>query len=132
MMVSVRNPRKSNLTSPAASTSSLSNCVTGVVLPSSQYSGVEIRQHGRCNDHAAGMRAGVAHQPLEGTREIDQLAHIAVAVVQAPQFLLLRERLVERDADLERHQFRDLIDIAVVVAEHAPDVADHGLCRNVP
>ena len=36
MMVSVRKPRKSNLTRPAASTSSLSNWVTGVELPSSQ------------------------------------------------------------------------------------------------
>ncbi len=34
--VSVRRPRKSNFTRPAASTSSLSNCVTTLSPPSSQ------------------------------------------------------------------------------------------------
>ena len=44
MMVSVRRPRKSNLTSPIASTSSLSNWVTTFSTPSpcdSQYSGTK-------------------------------------------------------------------------------------------
>ena len=36
MTVSVRSPRKSNFTRPAASTSSLSNWVTGAEPPSSQ------------------------------------------------------------------------------------------------
>ena len=37
--VSVRRPRKSNLTRPIASRSSLSNWVTGWVIPGSQYKG---------------------------------------------------------------------------------------------
>jgi len=41
MMVSVRRPRKSNLTRPAASTSSLSNCVTTLWPSASQYSGAK-------------------------------------------------------------------------------------------
>ena len=39
MMVSVLNPKKSNLTKPTASISSLSNCVTRFAPPSSQYNG---------------------------------------------------------------------------------------------
>ena len=41
MIVSVFRPRKSNLTRPTASTSSLSSCVTTLVPPSSQYSGAK-------------------------------------------------------------------------------------------
>ena len=41
MMVKVRNPRKSNLTKPAYSTSFLSNCVTGLFPSASQYSGAK-------------------------------------------------------------------------------------------
>ena len=40
---------------------------------------------------------------------------------------VVRERLVERDADLERDQLRDPIDVAVGHAEHATDVAHDGL-----
>ena len=85
----------------------------------------EIGQHRRCDDHAARVRAGIAREALEGSREIDEFAHVGVAFVQAPEFLLLLERLVERDADLERNQFRDLVHVAVVVSEHAADVAYH-------
>ncbi len=41
MIVSVFSPRKSNLTRPARSTSSLSNCDTAPVLASSTYSGTK-------------------------------------------------------------------------------------------
>jgi hypothetical protein len=41
MMVSVRRPRKSNLTRPACSTSSLSYWVTRLAPPGSQYSGAK-------------------------------------------------------------------------------------------
>ena len=41
IMVRFLKPRKSNLTSPTASTSSLSNCDTTLPPPSSQYSGVK-------------------------------------------------------------------------------------------
>ena len=41
MIVSVRRPRKSNFTRPAASTSSLSNCVTTLLPLSSQNSGAK-------------------------------------------------------------------------------------------
>ena len=71
MIVSVRRPRKSNFTRPAASTSSLSNCVTtlAAVLVAEQRR--EIGQHRRCNDHAARMHAGVAHESFERHRHVD-------------------------------------------------------------
>ena len=75
------------------------------------------------------MGAGVAREALESARQIDELADLRIAGVQAPELLFLLERLVERDADLERHELRDLVDVAVVVAEHAAHVADHRLRR---
>jgi hypothetical protein len=129
MMVSVRKPKKSNLTSPAASTSSLSNCVTGVVLPSSQYRGVKsVSTDGAMTTPPACVPA-LRARPFERARQVDQFANRLVALVQAPEFFFLRERLVERDADFERNQLRDLVDVTVVVAQHTPDVANHRLCR---
>ena len=52
---------------------------------------------------------------------------LSIAVVQALQFLFLLERLVERDADLEGNQLGDLVHIAIIVPEHAADIAHHGL-----
>ncbi len=89
----------------------------------------EIREHGRRDDDAARVRAGVAGEPFERAREIDELAHLGVALVQPPQLLFLLERLVERDADLEGNELRDLVDVAVVVAEHPADVANHRFGR---
>ena len=125
MMVRVRSPRKSNLTRPAASTSSLSNCVTGVLLPSSQYSGVKsVRTDGAMTTPPACVPAFRA-RPSSDARQIDQLAHFGFALVQAPQFLFLLERLVERHADFQRNQLGDLVHVAVRMTEHAADVAHH-------
>ena len=63
MIVSVRSPRKSNFTSPAASTSSLSNCVTTLRAGLVAEQRREIGEHRRRDHDAAGMHAGVAHQP---------------------------------------------------------------------
>jgi len=129
MMVRVRNPKKSNLTRPAASTSSLSNWVTGVVLPSFAVERREIREHRRRDHDAAGMRARVPGEPFQRASEVYQLANILVAVVQAAEFFLLRQRLVERDADFERNELRNLVHVSVVVSKHPAHIAHHRLRR---
>ena len=89
----------------------------------------EIGQHRRGDHDAAGMRAGVTRQALEAARQIDQVAHLSIAVVEPRKLLLLLERFVERDAYFERDQLCDPVDIAVVVAEHPTDVANDGFGR---
>src|SRR5574337_538699 len=179
MMVSVRRPRKSNFTSPTASTSSLSNCVTGWLPSASQYKGMksvssagaittppaclpalrtrpssdfarsiswrtsdlmaalgftiqghEIGELRRRNHHAAGMFAGIAHQAFQRFRQINQLAHLVVFLIALAQFRLLDERLVERHFQLEGNELGDLVHVAVVVPQHAADVAHHRARRH--
>ena len=74
MMVSVRRPRKSNFTRPAASTSSLSNCVTTLRRRIVAVQRREIGQHRGRDDHAAGVHAGVARQAFERARQVDEVA----------------------------------------------------------
>ena len=50
--------------------------------------------------------------------------------IDAAQLLVVGDRLVERDADLERNQLRDAVDVAVRHAERAPDVANDGARRH--
>ena len=76
------------------------------------------------------MHAGIAGQALERAGEIDQLADVVILLVQAPELRLLGERVVERDAELERDELGDPVDPAEALAEHATDVADHGLGRH--
>ena len=78
MIVSVRRPRKSNFTRPAASTSSLSNCVIDAAAAGFAVERREVGQHRRGDHHAAGVLAGVARQALERARQIEQLAHLLV------------------------------------------------------
>ncbi len=90
----------------------------------------EVGEHRRRDHHAAGMRAGVAHQSFERARQVDQLAHLVLGLVAPPQLVLLGERVVERDAELERDQLGDAVDEAVAAAEHAGHVAHHRLRRH--
>ena len=73
------------------------------------------------------MGARVSGEAFESPCKIDELADLRIARVEAPQLLFLFERLVEGDADLERNELCDLVDVAVVMAEHAAHVADHRL-----
>ena len=89
MMVSVRRPRKSNLTRPIASTSSLSNWVTGsrcrVGLRIPRRAG-EIGQRARRDDHAAGVLAGVAGQVFEAAVPDRPVAHVVLVAIARAQF----------------------------------------------
>ena len=55
---------------------------------------------------------------------------LLLGAVQALELRLLLERIVERDAELERNQLGDAVDVAVAHAEHAPAIAHHGLRRH--
>src|SRR6188768_1712731 len=115
MTVSVRRPRKSNFTRPAASTSSLSNCVTTLPPLSSAYSGANsVSFDGAITTPPACMPALRVRPSSERARSM--------------RFLL--QRVVERDTELERNELGDLVDVAVTHAEHAAHVAHHGLRRH--
>ena len=75
----------------------------------------------------AGVHAGVAGEALERARQIDELAHLILVLVEALELRLLLERAIERDAELEGNELGDAVDVAVGHAEHAPDVAHHRL-----
>ena len=51
----------------------------------------EVRQRGRRDDDAARMGAGIAREPLEPLREIDQVAHLVLGAVAARGLGLLIE-----------------------------------------
>ena len=88
----------------------------------------EIRQHGRRDDHAAGVHAGVACQSFQRAGEIDEVVDLLLGVVQALELRLLLQRVIEGDAELERNELGDLVDEAIGHAQHAADVAHDGLC----
>ena len=114
MIVSVRRPRKSNFTRPAASTSSLSNCVTTLPPPVFAVQRREVGQHRGRDHHAAGVHAGVARQAFERARQVDEVLDLLLvrrsSRLSSGSFV---ERIVERDAELERDELGDPVDVAV-------------------
>ena len=87
----------------------------------------EVGEHGRGDHHAAGVHAGIAGQTLQRARQVDEVAHLVLALVQALELRLLLQRAIERDAELEGNELGDAVDVAVGHAEHATHVAHHGL-----
>ncbi len=77
--------------------------------------------------HAGSMGRGVAEQPLELQREIDQSLDLLVRVVLFLQQLLGLQRLRQRHriGRVVRHQLADPVDLPVRHAQHAADVAQH-------
>jgi hypothetical protein len=69
-------------------------------------------------------------RPSSAPREAHELAHFLLLVGELLQLRLDRERLLERDAELEGHELGDAVDLAVGHPEHAPHVADDGLRRH--
>ena len=90
----------------------------------------ELGQLRRRDHHATGVHAGIARQPFERPREIDEVLDLLVFLVETLELGLLFERIVERDAELEGNELGDLVDVAVAHAEHATHVAHHGLRRH--
>ena len=122
MIVSVRRPRKSNLTSPAASTSSLSNCVTTLVAAVFAVERREVGEHATarsrrrrraCRRCARGPRASARDRSASRTSS-------SVCVAAASSAALAPSALVERDAELRTESASAmLVDVAVGHAEHA-------------
>ena len=127
MMVKVRNPRKSKFHQARRFDIILVELRDRRAAALFAVQRRKVSQDGRRDDHAAGVRAGIARQTLERSRQIDELANLRFAVVQALQLFFLLERLVERHADFQRNQLRDLVHIAIRMAENPADVAHHGL-----
>ncbi len=76
------------------------------------------------DNYAARVLAGIAHQALQRSREIDDSRDFLVVAVHLGKLVGLGERPLERHADLERHLFGDPVDKAVRLAEDSPGVAN--------
>ncbi len=76
------------------------------------------------------MHAGVARQTLERARQIDEVFDLLLGVVELPELRLLRERILQCDAELERHELGDPVYITVAHPQHAAAVAHDGLRRH--
>ena len=87
----------------------------------------ELRQPRRRDHDATRVHAGVARQALERAREVEEVLDLLVVLVEPLELGFLLDRVVERDAELEGNQLRDLVDVAVAHAEHATAVAHDGL-----
>ena len=73
------------------------------------------------------MGPRISHQALQRAREVYQLAHVVLRLVALAEFVLLLQRVVQRDAELERDQLRDAVGKPVAHPQHARDVAHHCL-----
>ena len=130
MIVSVRRPRKSNFTRPTLLD------VVLVELRHEAAAGVvdvqrhEIGERGRRDHHAAGVLADVARDAFELEGHLHDLGDLLVLLDEVAQRLLLLHGLLERHADLEGNQLRELVGHAVGLALHARHVAHHGLRRH--
>src|SRR5207244_8350519 len=77
----------------------------------------EIGERRRGDHHAAGVHAGVAGEPLERARQVDEISDLVLALIEALELRLALERGIERDAELEGNELGDAVDVAVGHAE---------------
>jgi hypothetical protein len=96
------------------------------VLVRAEHRHVIGQRPGRDQD-AGGVHRRVARHALEPARAADQLAVLVVAGGQRLEVPDALDRLVERDAELVRHELRDAVALGERHPEHARDVADHRL-----
>ena len=79
-------------------------------------------------DHdAGGMGRGVPRQAFEALRDVESARHHRILVAKRLQLRLARQcrRQRHRSRGILRHQFCQLVDLAVGHLQHAPDVAQH-------
>ncbi len=88
--------------------------------------GHELGQRLAADHDARGVGGSIPGHALELLREVDDLLHAGIGVVLLAQRRRAGESLVEPDPELVRDGFRDPVDLAVGMPEHAPDVADRG------
>ena len=84
----------------------------------------QLGQRLAADDHAGSVGRCVPRHALELLRELDDSPHALVRGDHVAQGLADLEGLVELDTELVRNGLGDAVDIAVGVAEHAPDVPD--------
>ena len=84
----------------------------------------------RGDDHSPRVAARVACEPLERPGEVDEGAHVLVALVVVPERGLLRERPFEGDPEIERDELCDHVHERKRESEHPTHVAHHGLRRH--
>src|SRR5262249_38315074 len=89
-----------------------------------------VREVATCDHDAARMLAGIAREPLERTREVDDSLDVLLLAMQSPQLLVLLERALERHAELHGNELCDAVDEAIGMAEDAADVAHDGARRH--
>ena len=142
MMVSVRRPRKSNLTRPTASTSSLSYWVTTPPPPASQYSGAKsVSGVGAITTPPACLPALRVRFSSFSARSISARASSSCSyasqnslTTRSVSFFDFSERPSASDKrEIERarrHHLGEPVDLAVRHAQHAAGVAQHGLGRH--
>ena len=76
------------------------------------------------------MLAGVARETFQLQRERHDRAHVLLFVLAALQGRLFMQSAIERHLRIEGNEFGELIDKTVREAQHATDVAHHGLGRH--
>ncbi len=89
----------------------------------------ELRQLVRRDDHPRRVDAGVAGQALETRRDVEDVPHLGIALVQFAQLVALLERLADGDglAGLLRHQLGEVVGEGEILLEDPRHILDHGL-----
>jgi hypothetical protein len=77
------------------------------------------------DDNAAGMRTCVASEAFQRPRKINQSTNLLLGLVETPEFFVIGERFFERDADFERNELRDSVDVAIRQPEYPANVSDN-------
>ena len=94
----------------------------------------DVIDHGALgDDHARGVRRGVARHPLKGARRVDELFHLLVVLVLFAQLARELERVVERDVQISRpagYELGDHIAVGVGHIQRAAHVADRAARRH--
>ena len=125
--VSVLRPRKSNLTSPAGSTHFMLNWVTGMSDLRIAVERHQFAQRPVADDDAGGVGRGVPGQAFEPLRDVEGARHHRILVAERLQLRLALDRGCQRHrcGRILRHQFCQLVDLAIGHLQHAADVAQH-------
>ena len=83
-----------------------------------------------CNQHAGGVRTGVAGHPLKRQRRFIQAFDARVVVHHGAQIRAHFQRFFERHSKVHRHGFGHLVDLCVGIAKHAPHIPDDAARRH--
>ncbi len=90
----------------------------------------KIGNFGRRDNHPTGVLTGVTGDPFQFARHVDQRLNFFIRFVDFRQLRLGFKRFRQRHPRIGRDQFRDTIDKAVRMPQHAAYVADHRFRRH--